>query len=174
MTASKTSAPRKTRFRSSKLRVRRFARPKFQFKKNQIRGLGATGGTPAGCAARTGSVFFGSIYISISAPNPILPSLYASAFACTSRARQCVSSAFPPVTSVGITNVASMGMPTCNGAEVTKKNPPREILVVSAKCSAGPDANPSGRKRNGTRIRKRSRCLRSELGTWFSEPGEKP
>jgi hypothetical protein len=89
------------------------------------------------------------------------PSLYESAFACTTRALQCVSSGLVPVTSTGMRIVASIGIPTCNGAEVTKKNPPRETLIASEKCSLRSPARPSVRKRKGIRLRKRSSCRRS-------------
>ena len=63
-------------------------------KTNQGLSLADVGGglTSSG---RGGLGFSGSMKLSISAPNPIRPSLKASGLACTTRALQCVSSGWP-------------------------------------------------------------------------------
>src|SRR5229473_1638903 len=63
------------------------------------------------------------------------PSPYGSLRTWTTRAVQRISWAEFPVTSAGIRRVASMGIPTCRGADDAKKNPPRETFRASVKCS---------------------------------------
>src|SRR2546429_1013915 len=57
--------------------------------------------------------------------------------------------------------VASMGMPTCRGADEAKKKPPRETFRASVKCSVLSAATPSARKRRGVRRLRRVNCRRS-------------
>src|SRR5215469_5908679 len=57
--------------------------------------------------------------------------------------------------------VASMGMPTCKGAEDAKKKPPRETFRASVKCSVLSAATPTARKRRGVRCATRASCRRS-------------
>lgn len=103
---------------------------------------------------------------SISAPKPMRPSPYGSFRTCTTRAVHRVSSGFAPVTSLGIRMVASIGIPTCSGAEVAKKNPPFEMFSASVKCSVLSAASPMARKRSGVLKLYRVNCRRSGV-TWF-------
>src|SRR5205085_5635116 len=57
--------------------------------------------------------------------------------------------------------VASMGMPTCKGAEEAKKNPPRETFKASVKCSVVSEATPTARNRSGVRWLTRASWRRS-------------
>src|SRR5258707_15822570 len=43
-------------------------------------------------------------------------------------------------------------MPTCSGADEAKKNPPREILMASVKCSLLSEARLMARKRKEVRM----------------------
>src|SRR5437879_11968882 len=58
-------------------------------------------------------------------------------------------------------SVASMGIPTCRGAEEAKKNPPRETFRASVKCSVLSEATPRARKRRGVLRLRRVSCRRS-------------
>src|SRR5712692_9992337 len=58
--------------------------------------------------------------------------------------------------------VASMGIPTCRGADDAKKNPPRETFRASVKCSVLSAATPSARKRRGVRRLRRANWRRSD------------
>jgi hypothetical protein len=88
---------------------------------------------------------------SISAPNPMRPSPKGSFRTCITRARQRISCAAFPVISAGISSVTSNGIPTCNGPDEAKKNPPREIFRASVKCSDRSAATPSVLYRSATR-----------------------
>src|SRR5258708_22633281 len=69
-------------------------------------------------------------------------------------------------------SVQSIGMPTCNGADEAKKNPPREILMASVKCSLLSEARLIARKRREVRMLWRAALPRFLLLTFFSPPGK--
>ena len=81
---------------------------------------------------------------------------------CTTRALQRISWVEFPVTSAGMRSVASMGVPTCSGADEAKKNPPRDTFRASVKCSVLSAATPRARKRRGVRRLRRAIWRRSD------------